>query len=628
MNKDFLKFFDSSFKKFLTRTSILVAVISFNSSFATDAPSITSSTDSPGSPQSSLSPTAVKRRGSAFGRGFNAPPKTLETAAEKLGDQIISPTAGLNRRNSGASTPPPLSDSSPNPSLLQIGRGDAEEIADRTSKKSSILSFPSFMKKEEVTIPNISLDSTAVSAGGTESPRRDSNGASGEKKLKKQPPKELTPEQQAEEELAGKMAEERVKRIRETHQNLKKAQDDVNSGQLGLDSANAGDEFKPIVQDDASKGLGSLKHPESPRHGKKHDKGLWSTEPSTTTPSDVSNPLSIAITDPDLDLSESTTDVDTSSFYPTPKSRHTGSTTLVRRISSVIGDHLFTRSLSQAAAAGDAGREPLKFGFWGGANSDNTTNSDPGAQKKTTTFSQTLGFDIDLGDVLVGGAMSSSKGRLGYRDGDNEGDKIKTKTKVFTLYNTIDLRWGLFSKTFVSHGSTSLHSYVDNASGEAKYKQKMWSGQTELGYNYKTSTFNYIVSGGIRYIHTDTPEHKEYSNGNLSQTIKKDTADDFECIGSVGVNKLIKRDGYDIIPHLTFSARKRFAGQSPGTVYVREDSLNEYSVSGQSDKKFYSQVALGAQVKYKSAILQVAAHYGFAKKYSNIGGAMMLRFEM
>lgn len=643
MNKDFLKFFDLSFKKFLTRTSILVAVISFNSSFATDAPSPTPN-DGP-----TVSSPNRNRRGSAFGRGFNAPPKKLETEAKELIGEIASPTAGHHRRSSGATMPPASSDSSTNPPNLLPPGGASEEIASRMPKSPSILSFPSFTKKEEVTPPSTPADNSGPASVGTiespnrksiggsstlvaESPRRESNGASStasvEKKPKKQPPKELTPEQKAEEERAGKMAEERAKKILAAHQNLKKSPEDTNLGQLRLDISSTGGEFSTITHGEASKSLGTNKHPASPRHGKKHDKELWSTTSSTTTAPSVSDPVSVTITNPPVDLPESTTDVGTSSFYLTPKSRHTGSTTLVRRISSVIGDHLFTRSLSQAAAAGDAGSEPVKFGFWGSANSDNTTNSDPGSKKKTTTFSQTLGFDADLGDVLVGGAISASKGRLGYKDGDNEGDKIKTNTKVFTLYNTVDLRWGLFSKTFVSYGSTRLHSYVDDASSEAKYKQKMWSGQTELGYNYKAGTLNYVVSGGVRYIHTDTPEHKEYSDGSLSQIVKKDTADDFEFIGSVGVNKLIKRDGYDIIPHVTFSARKRFAGQSPGTVYVREDSLAEYSVSGQSDKKFYSQVALGSQVKYKSAILQVAAHYGFAKKYSNIGGTMMLRFEM
>lgn len=598
MNKDFLKFFDLSFKKFLTKTSILVTLISFNISFATDAPSNTSSNGSPlGSPQNSAS-TIAKRRSSAFGRGFNAPAK-IGTANQGLAiSDNANPTAAPSPKSSDAT-----------PSLSAQSGGGASEGIEARGRKPSILSLPSFIKKEEVALP-ATPDSAPTVVGAVE--------ASSQGSIKTSPKASsvISRERAAEhrrmiEQTVGELREEKAKKLEEEAKRL------VREGvkKLEIDTASTVDKSSSMIQPDADK-------------NQDHSVAKISGPDVTSTSGPVTLPVSINIINSSEVLPESSVDVDTSSFYPTPKSRNTGSTTLVRRISSVIGDHLFTRSLSQASAAGDAGSEPVMFGFWGSVNSDNTVNRDPGSKRKTATFSQTLGFDIDLGDLLIGGAVSSSKGRLSYKDGEKEDDKIKTNTKVFTLYNTIDLRWGLFSKTFVSYGSTKLHSYVDNASSEARYKQKMWSGQTELGLNYKTSALNYVISGGVRYIHTDTPEHREYSFGHLTQTVKKDTADDFEFIGSIGVNKLIKRDGYDIIPHATFSARKRFAGQSPGTVYVRGDSPNEYSVSGQSDKKFYSQIALGTQVKYKLAILKVAAHCGFAKKYSNIGGTMMLRFEM
>jgi len=686
MNKDFLKFFELPFKKFLTRTSILVAIVSFHTSFATDAPSGASSShrhdaDSPNSNRRSL------------GRGFgNFPPKKLESRAGDLMGEIGNPASSHHHKSSERHSPPPdvsmnlLSPDSQggassseesdargsrsasifskltkkeDPVLLspasQRGVDGSEMPNANTSKPSSILSFAKFAKKEDSLPPRLSIDSsTSISGSGgqLDSLRRDSS----ERRLKKTPHKELTPEQQAAEDLAGKEAEERAAKFLENY-NLKKAQEASSSAQVTSDNLKAGDESQPKTHDNLKAGdesqpkthdnasqihesHASPKGLASPHHGKKHHKDIGSPTSSTNTPSDtgdsttstsVSDPMNV--TNPATDLPVSLTDVETSNFYPTPKSRHTGGTTLVRRISSVIGNHLFVRSVSKSAAAGDAGSEPVKFGFWGSANFDTTESADAsvGSDNKTNTFSKTLGFDADIGDVLVGGAVSLSKNRLGYTSGDSDGDKVKTDSKVFTLYGTVDLNWGMFNKTLVSYGSTRLHSYSDNPGyglAQSKYKQKMTSVQTELGYNYKTSLLNYLVSGGVRYIHTDTPEHTEWGAGIMNKTTKKDTGDDFEFIGSVGVNKLIKLDKYDVIPHLTFSARKKFAGQTPGTVYIRADSPDSYSLSGQNDKKFYSQLDLGAQVKYKSSILQLGMHYGFARKYSNIGGAIMLRLEI
>ncbi|AVP87295.1 hypothetical protein phytr_3420 [Candidatus Phycorickettsia trachydisci] len=672
MNKDFLKFFDLPFKKFLTRTSILVVVVSFHSSFATDAPS--SAPSGLNAPRSEGdSPGRVRTLGRGFG---NLPPKKLETRAGELMGEIASHASDHQRKTPERHSPNPdlntniLSPASQNSagsadesntrpksssflpfsnfgkkedsaslnSSSQGGEDGSEAPNVHVPKNSSILSFAKFAKKEDTVPPRLSIDSsnsTFSSAGQFETPRRGSS----EKKMKKLH-KELTPEQRAAEELAGKEADERAKKFIENY-NLKKAQEASSSAQATSANDNV---------DQNHESYASPKRLSSPRHGKKHHKEMDNTTPSADTTENIANPTanntpSVSVTNPidvtspmdvtnlATDLPENLTDVETSNFYPTPKSRHTGGTTLVRRISSVIGNHLFVRSVSKAAAAGDAGSEPVKFGFWGSANLDTTktTDSSVGSDNKTNTFSKTLGFDADIGDVLLGGAVSLSKNRLGYTSGDSDGDKIKTNSRVFTLYSTVDLNWGMFNKTLVSYGSTRLHSYSDNPGyglAQSKYKQKMTAVQTELGYNYKTNLFNYLVSGGVRYIHTDTPEHSEDGAGPMNKITKKDTGDDFEFIGSVGVNKLIKLDKYEVIPHLTYSARKKFAGQAPGVEYIRADSPNSYSLLGQNDKKFYSQLDLGTQVKYKSSTIQLGMHYGFARKYSNIGGAIMLRLEI
>jgi len=612
MKQDFLKFFDLSFKKFLTRTSILVVVFSCNSSFATDAPSSSSTSNSPStSPQSGDgSPNRANRK---IGRGFgNLPPKKLETRADELIGEIVSPSSSNRPRSSGSNASYGRSDSSVNPPSPTPSNEGSEEKGIRMPKSSSFLSFPNFGKKEEAAPSNVVTDSgesafTTIKTDAT--PRRESL----EKKSKKQPPKELTPEQLAEEERAGKEADERARRILASHKSLRKIQEDNSSDEL----ADSGTNLK-----------------ESPKYlGSKDDRGFSPTARSMITDRFLSDPISFTVVPPNVDLLEGLGDVETSNFYPTPKSRHTGSTTLVRRVSSVIGNHLFVRSISKSAAAGDAGSEPVKFGFWGSSNLDSTSSTDTsvGSKNKTNVFSNTVGFDADIGDILIGGAVSLSKNRLGYTSGDSDGDKIKTNSKVFTLYSTIDLNWGMFNKTLVSYGSTRSHSYSDNPGyglAESKYTQKMISAQTELGYNHKTGLLNYLISGGIRYIHTKTPEHTEWGAGIMNKTTQRDTGDDFEFIGSVGVNKLIKFEKYENIPHMTFSIRKKFAGQTPAIAYIRADSPNAYLLSGQNDKKMYYQIALGDQIKYKSSTLQLDLHYGFARKYSNIGGAVMLRLEI
>ena len=313
-------------------------------------------------------------------------------------------------------------------------------------------------------------------------------------------------------------------------------------------------------------------------------------------------------------------------------------TTSVTNATSSIGNRLgeITAVSGGIVAAPSAGEEldGNQFGVWGAAHTNKADQKKDGSTSayKLTGAGGTIGADVkaDLNgkEAVFGGAFTFDNGDMKYK-GSKSSDKTTVNTNIFSLYSNVDLDRGLFAKGIVSYGTSKVKANTarNGLTAKADYTSKFMSTQIEGGYNHAIDNTNIFATVGGRYINIRNPEYKETGAGAFNQTVRKSNSNQFDLIGSVGVNTVILSGETAFIPNAKFSISEKVSGKTPDTKYVVGDLPVEFTNTAAKTKSTYGEFSGGLNVKHSNIDFGVKASYGFAKKFSNVGGALTLRAE-
>ena len=255
------------------------------------------------------------------------------------------------------------------------------------------------------------------------------------------------------------------------------------------------------------------------------------------------------------------------------------------------------------------------------------------AQNSGATFGADYLGNIAGHGIIFGGAFTFDNSDIKYKKGIKEGDKTKVSSNIFSLYTNVDLYKGLFARGLVSYGTSSIKSdrnvvvVQQKSIAKAEYTTTFVVTQLEAGYNHTVDNITAFATIGGRYSNATTPEYTEKGSTVVNQTVRKSSLSQFDVVGSVGINAIIVSDDVSFIPNTKFSVAKKVAGKTPETRYTIGDLPSEFKASAGKQDSTVAQLSAGFNVKYQNFDFGVKTSYGFANKYSNVGGSLVIRAE-
>ena len=302
--------------------------------------------------------------------------------------------------------------------------------------------------------------------------------------------------------------------------------------------------------------------------------------------------------------------------------------TTISDIGSRLGD-LVAPAAIFAPAAGDAGEKEGNLAIWGGAR---TNQADQKVTKDSPAYKLangggTIGADFVGDRFILGGAFSFDNGNVKYK-GIKDGDKTKVNTNVFSVYTNVDIYKGLFARGIVSYGTSDVKAQTirpGGGVGTAEYTTRFVATQLEGGYNHSLDYANAFVTLGGRFTNSRIPEYTETGAGVLNNTVRKSTSNQFDVLGSVGVNTTIVSGDVAFIPNAKFSVSKKVSGKTSNVKYRIGDLPVDITIASKKNDVMNAEISTGLNIKSGGLDFGAKVSYGFANKYKNVGAALTVR---